>query len=275
MKNIFQYIGLFVFSLFSFYYTNKVVELANSKDPIMKEINKYASTVNHSCIEGYTLTDGIILGVNGHIVDEEESYANMKGYGFNEDLIVFKEEVCLINKDDNYDKYIIKGNDYKNSVSILILVNNGMYLKEIESISKHKDVKIGFIVNGSLINDNREYFHKLYDEKYSISYGGINKDDFNKFKTIMKTFNKNNKFYCVKNNNFDIIRLCEKEKINSVSSKYYYNKNYLLNTKNNLDKGNIYIYKESYNLIREFSSILNHIKGKGYKIVSLDELLRK
>ena len=40
MKNTFKIIGILLLTFFSFYYTNKVVELSKSKDPIMIKILK-------------------------------------------------------------------------------------------------------------------------------------------------------------------------------------------------------------------------------------------
>ena len=91
MKKTFEYIGLFVLVIFSFYYTDKVVKMVNKNDPLMEQITTYASANNTSCIEGYTTDEGIILGVSGLKVDENKSYSNMKGFGFNEELFVFEE----------------------------------------------------------------------------------------------------------------------------------------------------------------------------------------
>ena len=125
MKKTFEYIGLFVLVAFSFYYTDKVVKMVNKNDPLMKEIVTYASINNTSCVEGYTTEDGVILGVSGLVVDEHESYSNMKGFGYNEDLFVFDEDTCSINKAEYIDKY--------NSDTSLYL-NVALYI--IYSISK-------------------------------------------------------------------------------------------------------------------------------------------
>ena len=69
MKKYFEYIGLIALTLFSFYYTDKVTKIMNSKDPVMISIKEYKDKTKESCKEGYYTNDGVILGVNGKIVD--------------------------------------------------------------------------------------------------------------------------------------------------------------------------------------------------------------
>lgn len=270
MKKTFEYIGLFVLVIFSFYYTDKVVKMVNKNDPLMEQITTYASANNTSCIEGYTTDEGIILGVSGLIVDENKSYSNMKGFGFNEELFVFEEDTCSINKAEYIDQYIIKGNESKNSVSILILVNDGTLLKDLNNIAKTKGINIGYIVNGEILEENRKIFEELIKDGNDILYGGNNNKDFNKFYKIIDDLKINT--YCIYNN-FDVINICKNKSINSVKTDLIYSKDILLNIKKTLEKGNIYILKENKYTVEELSSSINHINGKGVKITSLNELL--
>ena len=69
MKKYFEYIGLIIFTGFGFFYTNKVTDLMNSKDPLMIEIKEFASNNNTLCKEGYVTNEGVVLGKNGKEVD--------------------------------------------------------------------------------------------------------------------------------------------------------------------------------------------------------------
>ena len=271
MKKTFEYIGLFVLVIFSFYYTDKVVRMVNKNDPLMEQIVDYASANNTSCVEGYTTSDGVILGVNGFVVDEYSSYSNMKGFGYNEDLFVFEEDSCSINKVEYIDRYIVKGNESKGAVSLLILVDNAQYVNSINSIAKSKGVNLGYVLNGELLQNNKDLFYSLSSDGNDILYGGNNEDDFNFFYKIVNSFNLNT--FCVYNN-YDIIDICKDNNINSVKSDFVYNKDFLLNIKNSLEKGNIYILKENKYVTSELSGIINHINGKGITVVSLGELLK-
>jgi len=273
MKKTFEYVGLFVLVAFSFYYTERVVQMVNFNDPLMEEISEYAKTVNKSCVEGYVAEDGIVLGVNGLLVDEDKSYKNMKGFGFSEDLVVFKEDVCSINNEEFNDKYIIKGNESSNSVSIIVLVNDGSLLESFVSIAKINDVKLTFAVSGSVVETYKTFFEKYILDGHTLVYSGNDETDLKKFLSIIKDLNKKQTLYCLNANNYDIREICKKEKINTIKSEYIYYKNILVNTKQTLQKGNIYIYKENKNVYEEFSTTIKHIKGKGIKIKTIEEII--
>ena len=68
--------------------------------------------------------------------------------------------------------------------------------------------------------------------------------------------------------------MCKKEEINSLKTNNIYTKDILLNTKNNLEKGNFYVYKENKNTLKELSSTINFIEGKQLKIVSITNMLK-
>lgn len=273
MKKIFEYAGLIALVLFSFYYTNKVVQMNNEKDPIMISIKEYASKVNSDCKEGYITADGVVLGINGSIVNPILSYSNMKGVGFSEELMVFEEKECIVTKKSNIDYYIIKGNPNKKSVSILIRVKSLKYLKDVINISENKRVKLGIIVSGNLLLENKKYLSSLLNNNYDILYSGSNKEDLKKFINTIKSIDAKYKPFCIYIENNDILELCSKNELNTIKSEFYFNKDILKNVKNTLDKGNIIILEENKNVLDELSVIINFIKIKGLKVIGITEHL--
>ena len=270
MKKTFEYIGLLVLVVFSFYYTDKVVKMVNKNDPLMEQIVKYASVNNSSCVEGYSTDEGVVLGVSGLVVDEYTSYSNMKGFGYNENLFVFEEDTCSINKAEYVDKYIIRGNESKNAVSLLILVDDVDLVSSINDVALSKGVNLNYIVDGEILQDNKSLFYDLASNGNTILYGGNNKEDFNDFYKVIDDFKTDT--FCVYND-YDVIGICKDKGVNSVKTDLVYNKNFLLNIKNTLEKGNIYILKGNKYVTSELSSIISHINGKGIKILSLYDLL--
>ena len=271
MKKTFEYIGLLVLVVFSFYYTDKVVKMVNKNDPLMEQIVKYASVNNSSCVEGYSTDEGVVLGVSGLVVNEYASYSNMKGFGYNEDLFVFEEDDCSINKAEYVDKYIIKGNESKNAVSLLILVDDVDLVSSINDVALSKGVNLNYIVDGELLQDDKSLFYDLANNGNTILYGGKNEEDFNAFYKIIDDFKIDT--FCIYND-YDVIGICKDKGINSVKTDFVYNKNFLLNIKNTLEKGNIYILKENKYVTNELSSIISHINGKGIDLISINELLK-
>lgn len=258
MKSYLKYILVIFFTIFSFYYTDKVIELSNYNDTILASINDYAKNNNTSCIEGTINENGIVLGLSGIEVDKNKSYSNMKGIGFKKDLIEYKENKCILNKIDNLDKYIISGNNYINKISIVIDIDTLNYYEKMINIFDSENSKYNLLVN----------INNVYDIKYKNNIlFKTNSNNIKEFKKIV------NNFYCVKYYDFNIIDYCKKEKINSINKIHYIDSSLLLNTKKILDKGIIIFIKENNQNLIELNSTIKYIKSRGYEIVSIDELL--
>ncbi len=273
MKKYFEYIGLIAFALFSFYYTEKVTKIMNNKDPLMTEIKKYKEKTKETCKEGYYTNEGVVLGVNGKIVDINESYSNMASTGYDESLMVFEEVTCKVNKDSTLENYIVKGNEVKNSISLFIEIKDMALIEKIINISKSQNIKLNLIIDGKTLENNKNYFNKLYLDKYDFIYNGTEKSDLKKYIKTIKDFNVDKRLYCISYNNIDNKEICKKENINTIKSSYYYDKNILLNTQTNFERGNFYIYKENNSTLKELNTLINFIKGKNLSIVNLTDLL--
>lgn len=272
MNKIFKCAGIVCLVMFSFFYTEKAVNIANNKDPIMKSIMTYEEDTSNKCIEGSVSEEGVILGVNGYTVNVNRSYSNMRGIGFDEDLLVFDESGCNVTKEKYLDKYIIKGNEYKNSVSLMVLVNDGKYLESLNKIALEKDIKLSFVVDVSILENNVEVFTNLYDNGHDILFSGSDKEELKKYVSIMKSIDKDSEKYCVYVDS-DVIYICEDEKINSIKSEIFIEKNYLMNIKDFVEKGNLIILKENEYLVKELSASVNFIKAKGINIESVSKHL--
>lgn len=248
--------------------------MQNSKDAIMVSIKNYALTNNTSCYEGYITDDGIVIGSSGEIVNIALSYSAMKGVGYSEDLMVFEEEKCILTKENNLKNYIIRGNEIKNSISIIIDVENFKYLKQIINICEDKKVKVSIVVTGEELENNKEYLNVLFNSGYDILYAGETEEDFKKFIKILKEFYSEYNTFCLYVENKDVISFCSKYKINSIKSKYIFKNNLYLNIKNTLDKGNIIIIKESKEVVSELNIIINFLVSKGLKINKTTEHIK-
>ena len=257
MKNSFKYIFIIIITIFSFYYTDKVIELSEYNNVVLASINEYASVNDKECIEGSINKNGIILGLSGIKVDKDKSYSNMKGIGFKKELIEYKNEKCILNKEDNLDKYIIKGNNIENKISLIFDMYDLKYYETIENISRQEKIEINYLIN---------YKNLEKIDSKNILY----KTNINNIKKARKIINN---FYCVKTNDYDIIKDCKKEKINSIKIINYIDNDLLLGVKKILNKGEIIFIKESYQNVNELLATIKYIKSRGYDVVSVDELL--
>ena len=117
MKKIIYRLSIILLSIFSFYYTNKTIEFLKDKDPIMQEIKNTKDKYTIKYLDATIIGNNIISGKNGKTINYTESYNKMKKYGtYNETLTVLKETTPKISINNNYDKYIIKGNSENKKV---------------------------------------------------------------------------------------------------------------------------------------------------------------
>lgn len=270
MKIFFKYIGILSFAMFSFYYTDRVIELSRVNDSIMVSIIEYSKENDTKCREGYITDDGIVLGISGILVDKQKSYSNMKGIGYKKDLIEYKKSECILNKENNYDKYILKGNPLKNSVSLVIAVDSLDYIDEINDIAKSKGALLSYMMNSNFLENNKDVLKKFYDNNFL--FNGSNKDEYKKFTRILKSYNKDYGLFCAEYKS-NILGVCADEEVNTIKVKDIINMSLLSNIKRSINKGDIIFIKENRFNAEELSSAINYINGLGINIVGLNELL--
>ncbi len=273
MKKIFQYIGILCLTGFSFYYANKVAKLLNGEDTVMKNINEYAQKYDTKCIEGYITDEGVVLGISGLIVDTESSYSQMKGIGFDTSLIDYKENPCVVSKTNNKDNYIIRGNDSKKSVSLIINITNGKNLKKIVEVTKTKNVNISFMINNTFLENNKTYISELINSNYDFLYKGESEEEFKLFLKNIKSIKKDIETFCIYQNSEDTLNYCYKNDINTIKVSKIYSSNYLSNIKTGLNKGDFIIMDESSVLSTEVGVIINYIRSRGLKVVTITKHL--
>jgi len=267
MKNIIKITGILLLTGFSFFYTEKVSSIIREHDPIMNRIDNIKDTLTVSKIDPIIYDDEYITGINGCIVNREESYNKMKSNGdFNEDLIVMKEDKIK----DDYNKYIIGGPKQNRKVSI-ILTN---YDSRINDFIRDNNIEINFFIDtsdikkdiGKLLELNGKIYNfgrnRSYTDKYLLYDNSLIKSNFN-----------NESSYCLvteKDNN--TLKLCSKYKMKTIKTDEI-KENILSFIKENLGNGEIYfINSDNY---EDIKYSINYILSKGYKIVYLDELLDK
>lgn len=253
MKDYLKYIFIIFIVMFSFYYTDKIYEFSLNNNTILASINYYADSYDTKCIEGSINEKGIILGLAGIKVNKNKSYSNMKGNKFNESLIEYEKDECILNKEDNLDKYIISGNNINKKISLVIDIINKKYYKDMIKVFNKNNIKYNLLINDNFI-----------DNESTILYKG------NDIKSIRKNYEN---IYCVKINDYEIINDCKKYKINSIRAINYIDNNLYTNTKKLLNNGNIIFIKESNLNLDELQITLNYINSRGFEIVDINELL--
>ena len=164
LKNTMKLASLFLLLLLSFVYTDKVFSSARASDPIMKEVISYKKENDITPIEPVIKNDEIYLGYHGLIVNEKESYENMKKEDkFDKNKIIFDSKLPKNTISKTYQYYIKQGNEKTNSVALIFKVNNSDNIDSFLSWVAKNNVKVNFFVDGAWLEDNVETAFSMND----------------------------------------------------------------------------------------------------------------
>lgn len=265
MKNIFNYFFLISLVFFSFFYTDKVINIINKKDPLMVEITKQKDKYKVEPTEAIITENTVIPGIEGKEIDVNKSYEKMKTEGvFREQSIIYNKVTPTNSISNNKDKYIIKGNNNKQEVSIIVIVDKNNTIDKIYNI----DNITLFIDSKYLTIDN---LNKIKSKDiYSYGNKGLyNNELLLSDNTLIKRKNNKVPLYCLsKEKNEDTLNICNNNDMYVVIPNIVGD---LLNIKKSLSKGSIILLEDLNNI----NLIIRYINSKGYQIVPLGTLLKE
>ena len=90
MKKYYQFFGLVLIMVFSFYYTEQIANIVLNKNPLMQMIKEEARNYNVSSVNALIDGNYIVPGLKGLEVNLRDSFYNMKESNvFSEYFLVF------------------------------------------------------------------------------------------------------------------------------------------------------------------------------------------
>lgn len=254
MRKYYQYFGLALIMVFSFYYTEQISRLVMNKNPLMVTIHENADDYMVEAVSAVIDGEYITPGITGQKVNERESFYKMQsGEVFNKYFLVFDKIQPDLSLKDNKDKLIRHGNYKLNKVSFILEEENNI-------INYFKTNNI----SASLLVELDSYKKNSYFEAINNEIEG--------FKSLENNLNlnKENKHICVVN---DLNKkLCMKAKNYLVEPELKLNTTNLLDIKKNIDNGSI-IYINSDAKLEDVIYLIKEVKYKGLEIVKLSELI--
>lgn len=278
-KKVIQVISVTLLMLFSFFYTNKSIELIRENDPIMKQIKETNMKYKVEPVNATIIGNKIIPGKSGKEIDYQKTYAKMKKYGtYNETLTVLKEIEPAISADDYYDKYIVQGNTERKNVSLVFKTDTISNLLSILNILNQKNIPATFFVDGLLLENNTSLFetmtqnnHELeilsYDNKYDEIY-------FDSALNYLSSITKREGKYCyAEYDQKEVIELCSKLKLHTIIPTVKTTTMPYKEIKDKLYNSAIISLPLSTITEEQLPAIIDYIKQKGYTFLSLEELL--
>ena len=251
MKNIIKYICLFILTIFSFYYTDKISTIIIDQSLLMQEIKAKESLYEKESIDAEIIDNNIIPGVNGLKVNELDSYYQMKKqnkYSFSK--IVYEEVIPNITIENNKDLIINRGRVQKNSVSILVYNNT-----DVIDYSLEKQIKITKLITFEDFNKS-SFFEQINIDK-----------DYKKLDILLSKYKLNTNICLIKYLNKNT---CIKEKKYLVSETYSLNNSLNINSK--LKSGDIIFISDDMSL-SDYKIVLKAINYQDLTIDFLSNLI--
>ena len=254
MRKYYQYLGLALIMVFSFYYTEKIALLVLDKNPLMQSIHEQKANYEVDYVNAVIEGDYIIPGINGLEVNARESFYQMQDLNvFNHYYLVLDQVKPEVSLEDHRDKIIHKGNSKLKQVS-LILSREG----DISEYLKTNEYRASLLVTTDTYEKN--------------SYFEVINNEVNAFESLENTLNlnKENTHICVMNGqNYE---LCLKKKNYLVEPALTLTSTNYIDVKSSFESGSIILIDESAKL-SDVKLLLKEINYKNYDIVYISELI--
>lgn len=275
MKRVFQIIGLLSLAFFSFYVTEKTTTVFENMDNIMIQIKDNSYKYNIDSVDAVILDNTIIPGKYGKVVNIKKSYSKMKKYGlYDENMYVYNFIKPNVSLSDNKDKYIISGNKESRNIGLIFIIKDDIY--NLIDLLDYNNIKATLFVDDNWFQKNNDLVIELINKGFIIGNLSHNLDyndsSFGWMDTIIKSLTKQKQGYCYYTDNIDTLKVCSGRN-NYTIKPIEINNNYLYEVKKNLNNGVMLSFNLNNKLIKELDSIIKYIKGKGYNIVDVNNLL--
>lgn len=278
-KRYASYLGIFILICFSFFYTEKAVDIIRKNDPVMKQIEQEASKYEIDPINAYIMGDEMIPGLNGKKVNIEKSYSEMKKINqYRSSMLVFDEVTPATPLEEQYDKYVIQGNSTKSQVALMFKVDDMHYMNQLVSVLKEKEVVATFFMDGDLIEKNMDEVANLAKSGYEIENlgyeGSYSVDKFQWTNNMITSLTKKNTNYCYTDyKDSNILDLCSKNSMYTIKPTISTGSYPFVSIKKNLENGSLISFNLTETTMKELPSIISYIRQKGYDMVTITDAI--
>ena len=277
MKNIIKLTGLVTLILFSFFYSDKVIEVIREEDSIMVELKNMVDLYKIEAIDASVVSNTIIPGVNGRDINLDKSYKEMKSIGVvNNNMLVYDTIKPTVSITNNKDKFIIKGNSSKQMVSLVFILKNSKYLDKLEEIITKKDIIVNYFVDYDYLVNNTTKIKEMENREF-YSYGNDGKytpDNLLFSNNLITRISNNEANLCLDSTmSNDIIKLCSNNNLYTITPSIVVKKDFYKTIKENLSSGSIILIDINKENLNNLNTIVDYILGKGLKIEGLSSLI--
>lgn len=278
-KKYASYLGILVLCCFSFFYTEKAVDIIRKNDPVMQRIEKEATYLKVDPVNAYIFGDEMTPGLNGKKVNIEKSYQAMKKINeYRSSMLVFDEITPTVPLENQYDKYVVQGNSSKSQVALIFKVDDMDYLDSVLEILKEKEVVATFFMDGIFVEENSDYVSSLAKSGYEIENlgydGGYSLEKFGFTNNMITSLTNKDTSYCYTDyKDSNILDLCSKNSMYTVKPTFFTGNYPFLSVKKNLENGSLISFDLTEATVKELPSIISYIRQKGYDVVTINDAI--
>ena len=279
MKRFFEILGFLSLICFSFFYTEKTIDVVKEVDDIMitlkEQAPKYQVKAENAKIDGMFM----IPGISGKIVNIQKSYEEMKHYGkFHPNLLVYDKVSPEISIQNRYDKYIQTGNPKKRQVSFIFIVGEKDNPSPFINILKKSKVTGTFFIDSSWLEKNQTELIDFIHHKFTVgnysNQGDYSHESFVWMDTIIKRVGGQKQSYClVEKENKKALKNCQLQKDYTIYPNIMIKENPYSELIEQVKNGSIILMKMNRKVKNELPMMITYLKQKGYEIVNLENLL--
>lgn len=276
-KKIISIVIAITLLLLSFYYTSKSIDIVKNIDPIMQQIEKNKEKYEIKPQNAIIKDNTIIPGISGKEVDKKISYSKMKRYGtYNESLTTLKKVEPQVSIKNNYDKYIIKGNNKIKQVSLIFKVLSRDELILITNYLIEEKVQGTLLIDEELLDQATDILESLDNYEIDLMYNKIATPEVASLNNYLESITGSKSKLCVaQEENIDLINSCKSNKIHTVKPNIVLNNNPTVTIKKDLKNGSIILVEINTRIKKELDYIVDYINSKGYSIVKLENLIKE
>ena len=281
LKKIFEIIGFISLVCFSFFYTNKISTVIKENDDILKQINYVKEQYEIKPIDAKIIGDDIIPGMSGSSIDVKESYNKMNALDtFNSNLLVYKNDKPSVSINNDYDKYIVSGNESKKEVSIIFLLKENENIDKVIGILNKYQIKSNFFVTINWFENNNEIISNLINSNHIVGNILVNNDylksNINWMNAIVSKINNQSNTFCYNSDkNSDYLNICKLNTSYTITPSIQAFDNPIIQIKQNIVNGSIIALEVNDKTIKELPLIIEYINSKGFDIVTLSKLIEE
>lgn len=276
MKTFFKLTGLLVLFFFSFFYTEKVINVITEQDEIMIKIKENEEKNNIPSTNAIINKNTITPGLSGKEINIDKSYKEMKKLGiYNENMLVYTKILPEVSINNNKNKYIRNGNKNFTEISLIFKINKNTDLQKLLTLLDKNNTKANFFISYEYLEKNiNEIEKKKNIEYYNYGKKGTYNDEIilianniiskksNLANICLTETNTNNTLkICSENEQFTIYPEIINGTLNSIKSK--------------ISNGSIISFEVTNTTLNELPLIINYINSKGYTISLLSELINE